>query len=58
MQFEPILALFKIFSIYLEASIWIRIRIKVEARNPDLHQSYKQDPNPDPHKSDADPQHC
>jgi hypothetical protein len=46
---------FKGLSLYLEARIWIRIRIN-ENQNPDPRQGDKS--NPDPHLSDVDPQHC
>ncbi len=54
---------FKGLNLYLEAGIWIRIRIRVKSwtririkqkQNP--HQGDKS--NPDPHQGDADPQHC
>jgi hypothetical protein len=45
-------------SLYLEAWIRIRIKVKGRTRNPDPHQRDKQDP--DPHQSDKqdpDPHH-
>jgi hypothetical protein len=57
---------FKVFSLYLEARIWIRIRVKVKGRirqvksdkqDPDPYQSDKQDLDMFPQGEDADPTH-
>jgi hypothetical protein len=58
-EYVPILALFQRFESFFEARIWIRIRIRVKSRIPiRIRIRIRVMSNPDPHQSDADPQHC